>query len=241
MPTPQYDDICENDNGYFIGSIICIDNSSDAFQTKELEVVDGQQRLTTLCLLLTAIYNRLKIHKDELDEDDEDELPALRKSIICKGASNGLILCPQIQNHNQADFNVVMYENGLLKSAKREKNWGNRKIAKCYKYFLQRLDQDIEESGDAVKTLLEIKSKVSKQTQNETATGVLPMKYLSITQTAERWGISTRRIQILCGEGRVPGAIRIGTVWGIPEDAEKPADARIKNGRYIKKPVENEK
>ena len=45
MPTPQYDDICENDNGYFIGSIICIDNSSDAFQTKELEVVDGQQTL----------------------------------------------------------------------------------------------------------------------------------------------------------------------------------------------------
>ena len=42
-------------------------------------------------------------------------------------------------------------------------------------------------------------------------------------------------------EGRVPGAIRIGTVWGIPEDAEKPADARIKNGKYIKKPAENEK
>ena len=49
------------------------------------------------------------------------------------------------------------------------------------------------------------------------------------------------RIQILCGEGRVPSAIRIGTVWGIPEDAEKPADARIKNGKYIKKPAENEK
>lgn len=59
------------------------------------------------------------------------------------------------------------------------------------------------------------------------------MKYLSITQTAERWGISTRRIQILCSEGRVPGAIRIGSVWGIPEDAEKPADARIKNGRQV--------
>ena len=64
------------------------------------------------------------------------------------------------------------------------------------------------------------------------------MKYLSIAQTAERWGISTRRIQILCGEGRVPGAIRIGSVWGIPEDTEKPADARIKNGKYIKKPAE---
>ena len=59
------------------------------------------------------------------------------------------------------------------------------------------------------------------------------MKYLSIAQTAERRGISTRRIQILCGEGRVPGAIRIGS--------EKPADARIKNSKYIKKPAENEK
>ena len=37
------------------------------------------------------------------------------------------------------------------------------------------------------------------------------------------------------------GAIRIGSVWGIPEDAEKPADARIKNSKYIKKPAENEK
>ena len=65
------------------------------------------------------------------------------------------------------------------------------------------------------------------------------MKYLSITQTAERWGISTRRIRIFCGEGRVPGAIRIGSVWGIPEDAEKPADTRIKSSEYIKKAAEN--
>ena len=67
------------------------------------------------------------------------------------------------------------------------------------------------------------------------------MKYLSIAQTADGGAPPPRRIQILCGEGRVPGAIRIGSVWGIPEDAEKPADARIKNGKYIKKPVENEK
>lgn len=157
-----YDDINENDFGYFIGSIICIDNSLDAFQLKQLEVVDGQQRLTTLILLLTAIYNRLKEHKDELDEDNEDELPSLRKSIICKSAPNGIILCPQIQNNNLSDFLYVMYENNLIKNAKKEKNWGNRKIAKCYKYFLQRLDTDIEKSGSAVETLLEIKRKVSK-------------------------------------------------------------------------------
>lgn len=62
------------------------------------------------------------------------------------------------------------------------------------------------------------------------------MSYLSVSQTAEKWGISTRRIQILCGEGRIPGAMRIGAFWAIPEDAIKPTDARIKNGKYIKNP-----
>ena len=61
------------------------------------------------------------------------------------------------------------------------------------------------------------------------------MEYLSVAQTSEKWGISKRRIQILCNENRIPGAMRIGTVWAIPEDAEKPKDARIKTGRYIKK------
>lgn len=61
------------------------------------------------------------------------------------------------------------------------------------------------------------------------------VKYLSIKQTAERWGISERRIQVLCKGGRIPGTITIGRTWGIPDDAEKPADARIKSGRYVKK------
>ena len=60
------------------------------------------------------------------------------------------------------------------------------------------------------------------------------MKYLSVSQTAERWGITRRRIQRLCNEGRVEGAMKIGSYWAIPEDAEKPKDARIKSGKYIK-------
>lgn len=67
------------------------------------------------------------------------------------------------------------------------------------------------------------------------------MKCLSVTETAVRWGISMCRIQTLCNEDRIPGAIRIGRTWAIPDDEPKPADARIKNGKYIKKPVENEK
>lgn len=60
------------------------------------------------------------------------------------------------------------------------------------------------------------------------------MEYLSISQVAEKWRLSTRRINVLCSEGRIPGAMKIGSYWAIPEDAEKPADARIKSGRYVK-------
>lgn len=61
------------------------------------------------------------------------------------------------------------------------------------------------------------------------------MEYLSIKQTSEKWGISTRRIQILCNEGRIKGATRIGSYWAIPADVEKPKDERVKTGKYIKK------
>lgn len=64
------------------------------------------------------------------------------------------------------------------------------------------------------------------------------MRYLSVAQTAERWGISPRRIQILCNEERIPGAVRIGRSWAIPDDELKPADARIKSGKYIKQKSE---
>lgn len=60
------------------------------------------------------------------------------------------------------------------------------------------------------------------------------MKYLSTFEAAEKWGISHRRVNVLCNEGRITGAQRAGSRWIIPENAEKPSDARIKSGKYIK-------
>ena len=60
------------------------------------------------------------------------------------------------------------------------------------------------------------------------------MGYLSIRQTSEKWNLSARWINDLCANGRIPGAMKIGSYWAIPADAEKPKDARIKSGRYIK-------
>lgn len=61
------------------------------------------------------------------------------------------------------------------------------------------------------------------------------MNYLSVTQTAEKWDMTPRRVQVLCNEGRIEGAQRVGNVWTIPENAEKPADARKKVAKKTKR------
>lgn len=164
-----YDDINENKLGYFIGSIICINKPRDVVQGSHLEVIDGQQRLTTLCLLFAAVYNKLKEYKKEFPDDKKStfELLSIEESLICKKAPNKIILCPQIQNNNLSDFMAVMGEtvlsdNEILDTPTKEKNWGNRKIAKCYKYFLQRIEEDLRKSNNAIQTILKIKEKISK-------------------------------------------------------------------------------
>ena len=159
-----YDDLTENNEGYFIGSIICINNGDSI--SPVLEVIDGQQRLTTLCLFLTAIYNLMKGYKDSglIDEDDIDELLSLKKSLFCKKSPfKNLVLVPQIQNNNQADFAYVMFENGIIKEfSKKESFVTKRKIYLCFDYFKSRIEKDIQESENPVEYLLAIKKKVCR-------------------------------------------------------------------------------
>lgn len=52
------------------------------------------------------------------------------------------------------------------------------------------------------------------------------MDYLTASQAAKKWNISRRRVDILCREGRIYGAVMMGDRWVIPKDAEKPEDRR---------------
>ena len=54
------------------------------------------------------------------------------------------------------------------------------------------------------------------------------MEYLTTVEMSKRWNISSRRIGVLCTEGRIDGAIKKGKMWLIPEKTQKPADARFK-------------
>lgn len=57
------------------------------------------------------------------------------------------------------------------------------------------------------------------------------MEYLTSTEMSEKWGITSRRISVLCAEGRIEGAIKKGKTWLMPSDTKKPADARFKKNQ----------
>ena len=56
--------------------------------------------------------------------------------------------------------------------------------------------------------------------------------FITIKEAAEKWDITARRIQVLCSEGRIEGAVKFGRDWAIPVDDTKPEDKRVKSGEY---------
>ncbi len=60
------------------------------------------------------------------------------------------------------------------------------------------------------------------------------MDYVTLKEANEKWGVSPRWINYYCTAGRIPGAIKMATIWLIPKDAEKPVDMRTKQGKELK-------
>lgn len=65
--------------------------------------------------------------------------------------------------------------------------------------------------------------------------------FMTIKETALKWGISERRIRTLCSEGKIPGAYQQGRIWKIPIDALKPADGRYKAIENLLETIDNKK
>ncbi|MEG1985267.1 MAG: DNA-binding protein [Oscillospiraceae bacterium] len=57
------------------------------------------------------------------------------------------------------------------------------------------------------------------------------MEFLTTKRASELWGISPRRIALLCEQGRITGAVKAGKTWLLPPDAQKPMDQRLKSNR----------
>ena len=65
--------------------------------------------------------------------------------------------------------------------------------------------------------------------------------FMSVKQASEKWGISDRRIRVLCSEGRIPGAYQEGRGWKIPIDAAKPTDGRFKSKESLLDMIDRKK
>ena len=60
------------------------------------------------------------------------------------------------------------------------------------------------------------------------------MDYMTLKEASKIWGVTPRWINYYCSSGRILGAIKMGTIWLIAKNAEKPIDGRTKQGRKLK-------
>ena len=166
------EDIYDNDPGHYMGSIICVQDTGELSPSQELiyEVVDGQQRLTTLSILLAAIFSKLT--KEVLNYNpslkEEDEYIIKRNSIrqrlikkVEKASSKlpwgvfrdgGLNYClrvqPSTQESNLDDYKYILDEVGVLTWIEYPKNCGNRRLHKAFTYFLKNIPDDYQGLND---------------------------------------------------------------------------------------------
>lgn len=149
-----FNDVTENDFGYFLGSYICVNGGS--LSGTILEVIDGQQRFTSITLLLTALYEKLASHRSDLDDDDLTDLANLKNELANKKqkfTANGgknteftqrLVL--QKQNLNDEDYAFILSDVGIITLKKNKPaNFGNRRIAKAYRHFCKLIDEEVLE------------------------------------------------------------------------------------------------
>lgn len=156
-----YDDITQNDAGYFLGSFIVVNGTVNSkMDTIHYEVIDGQQRLTTLSLLLAALYTRIMEYKDSIDDDMMlDDIRPLRNRLILKSDKSMTRVIPQVQNHNLEDYRWILKEHiGLDAVMQKPKFLGLRKVSKAFNYFYDRLGEDVggRDGIECVRCLLDI-------------------------------------------------------------------------------------
>ncbi len=149
-----FNDIIDNEKGYFLGSIICVNQSKSSLKETRLQVIDGQQRITSLSLLLMAIYNKLFTYKDSFTESKEDKFKNLKKELVVFNDNDESIsrVVPQVQGHNLDDYYSLLTEKGLMVGHDRIKFATRRKMYKGYNFFDKEIDTYINEEKETKQT-----------------------------------------------------------------------------------------
>ncbi len=157
-------DIDENEPGYFMGSIICIvDHDFPPGAYPVAEIVDGQQRLTTISLLLMAIFKAVKKVETEpdsdLDLDDKLLFFPITKQIVIKESAQPkgtgyfwdsekycfLRVQPSTQKHNYSDYLHILKELNLIKGDFHSKFCKVRRLYKAYDYLYSHIPKSLND------------------------------------------------------------------------------------------------
>ena len=158
-----YNDLFEADKGYFLGSIICIDDGSDAIKNL-LQVIDGQQRLTTLSLLISALYSAIQ---NLISQDQALELRLFKETRLNRSwlkiqsmlrlddidnneSENRLSL--SIQKNNQDDYKYLLDCIFNTNNSSKPRYYESRSICRAYRYFLDKFEEQ-DEQGQKINNL----------------------------------------------------------------------------------------
>lgn len=156
-----FDDLIDNDDGYFLGSIICISSATDSINAPKFEVVDGQQRLTTLSLFLAALYTILNENKDLLDEDQQSDILQLKRKLVLKKTQSDIRVVPQVQGNNRDDYLGLFARIGLIPKRPSPKFAGHRRIEKAYQYFKKRITAIMNRTPEKIPAMFRVLDKVN--------------------------------------------------------------------------------
>jgi len=157
-----FQDLIEADGSHFLGTIITLNTTTDAVHSGVLELIDGQQRVTTLTLLLAAVHSVLRQHYEELDDDTRTDVINLARQLVRKTDGEPRVT-PQIQGHNRDDYCTVLADAGLRVNPARKPYFRIRRVAKCYDYFRSSISKFAETEGtDPVKAALRIREAVEQ-------------------------------------------------------------------------------
>lgn len=136
-----FDDLVDENSphGHFLGTYLAVNQEPGSHKVARYDIVDGQQRLTTLSLLLAALYRTLK-DADVGKSDHTAQLDTITRMLTHAGRAK---LAPQAANRNHDDFVSILADAGLpIKSPpKTPLHRGNRRIERAYRHFLDRIER----------------------------------------------------------------------------------------------------
>lgn len=141
-----FDDLIESDGPHFLGTIITLNQSLDSVDAVRLELIDGQQRMTTLTLLMAAVYSVLHEHKADLDEDTLTDLTNLRRQLVRKGDAEPR-LRPQKQGNNRDDYVTVLHGARLPVQSQWVNYMPLRRIHRCWEHFRTEISDLARDEG----------------------------------------------------------------------------------------------